>query len=127
MNPKVENAVAIRAFDYVAALCFGAVAALTAWFLVPDSISPLLTMLLGMLVGMASAVPVLGILSQVLGGFELLVLSMQVGMFAGMAGVMTGSATVFEVGSEGAMVGLMIQILLHVVDRYVGGDVTPDE
>jgi hypothetical protein len=127
MKPKVENALAIRAFDYVAALCFGAVAALAAWFLVSDSLSPLLVMPLGMLVGMASALPLLAILSQVLGGFELLVLSMQVGMFAGMAGAMTGSATVFEVGSEGAMVGLMIQILLHVVDRYVGGEVTLDE
>jgi len=127
MNPKVENALAIRSFDYVAAVCFGAVAALAAWFIVPDSVSLFLTMLLGMLVGMASAVPLLGVLSQVLGGFELLVLSMQVGMFSGMAGVMTGSATVFEVGSEGAMVGLMIQILLHAVDRYVGGEVTLDE
>ncbi len=121
--PKIQNAIAIRAYDYLAAVIFGVTAALVASILIPDATPRLLAMVLGMVVGMASAFPVLALLTFVLGGFEIFALSMQVGMFAGMVGAMTGSEGLFSIAAEGAMVGLLVQLLLHAVDRSLRGEV----
>jgi len=122
----VPHAALLRAFDYLAAAAFGAAGAAAAWWIVPTLPSVILEMFLGMLVGMVSALPLLGILSWVLGGFEIVVLSMQVGMFAGMLGAMTTSSATSDVAFEGMLVGLLVQLLVHAVDRSLGGEVGDD-
>lgn len=123
--PRLKQAVLLRAFDYGSAVCFGAAGALLSWFVVPTSLPLPSEMVLGMVLGVAGALPFLAILSWILGGFEIIILSMQVGMFAGMVGAMTTSTAVLDVAAEGAMVGLLIQILLHTADRSLGGEVSP--
>lgn len=123
MSPIPDHAVAIRAFDYLAACAFGVVAALAAWQVVPDSIGVMPSMLLGMIAGVVTAIPVLLVLASILGGFELIILSMQVGMFAGMTGAMTSSIRWADIAWQGAIVGLLIQVLLHVTDRSLRGEV----
>ena len=124
---RAEHAAAIRAFDYCAAVCFGAVAALSSWYLVSDTLPAPLAMVLGMAVGMASAFPLLGLFSFLLGGFEIIVMSMQIGMLAGMIGVMTGSTTAAQVALVGAAGGFAIQCVLHVADRTLRGEVLGHE
>lgn len=119
---RAEHAVAIRAFDYLAAVCFGAGAAVASWYLVPDVLPAPFAMVLGMVVGMASAFPLLGLFSVLLGGFSIIVMSMQIGMFAGMIGAMAMGTTV-EVLGLGVMVGFVIQCVLHVADRVLQGEV----
>ncbi len=121
---KAEHASAIRTFDYLAAVSFGAAAALSSWYLVPEVLPPPLAMIVGMGLGMASAFPLLGFFSFLLGGFEILVMSMQIGMLAGMTGVVIGGSTVAQVAVTGAMTGLAIQLLLHLADRSLHGEVT---
>lgn len=124
--PQVENAVLLRAFDYVAAAALGVVAASAAWALVPAPPHMLVEMLLGMVVGALSALPLLAVFSWILGGFEIVVLSMQVGMVAGMMGAMTTSSSLGEVAFEGLMAGLLVQFLIHAVDRSMEGEVPRD-
>jgi hypothetical protein len=121
---KAEHASWIRAFDYSAALSFGAGAALASWFVVPDAIPAPVAMVAGMLVGVVAAFPLLGIFSFVLGGFEILVMSAQIGMIAGMVGAMTDSASAVQVAGGGALCGFMIQAVLHLADRSLHGEVT---
>ena len=121
---KAEHAVAIRTFDYLAAVSFGTAAALSSWYLVPDALPAPLAMMAGMGVGVASAFPLLGLFSFLLGGFEILVMSMQIGMVAGMTGAAIGGSTVAQVAVAGAMIGLAIQLLLHLVDRSLHGEVS---
>ena len=120
---KAEHAGAIRAFDYLAALTFGSVAAVTSWWLVPDSLPGIAAMLLGMVVGVVTALPILAVLTLMLGGFELIVMSMQIGMIAGMGGPMIAGGTALSVVGAGAGVGLVIQLLLHALDRSLHGEV----
>ena len=121
---KAEHAVAIRTFDYLAAASFGAVAALSSWYLMPEVLPKPLAMMGGMGVGLASAFPLLGLFSFFLAGFEIVVMSIQIGMLAGMIGVMTGSNAVAPVVAAGAMSRLAIQFLLHLADRSVHGEVS---
>ncbi|MCH7533144.1 MAG: hypothetical protein IIB36_15515 [Gemmatimonadetes bacterium] len=116
--------VAIRAFDYSAAVSFGAVAALASSFLVPDLLPTPFALLAGMVIGMASAFPLLGLFSWLLGGFEILMMSMQIGMLAGMLGVMTDSQGPARVALVGALTGLAVQLLLHVADGALHGEVS---
>lgn len=125
--PKVEHAVLIRGFDYVAAAALGVVAATTAEVLVPSPPHVLVEMLLGMVVGALSALPLLALFSWILGGFEIVVLSMQVGMLAGMMGAMTTSTSFRDVAFEGLIVGLLVQLLIHGVDRSMGGEVRRED
>lgn len=120
---KRENAAAIRAYDYLAALSFGSMAALTAWWLIPASLPAPLAMLLGMGVGLMSAFPLLALFTLLLGGFEIVMMSMQIGMFAGMAGVMAGEAALVTAVLAGALMGLVVHVLLHVTDRVLHGEV----
>ena len=106
---------AIRAFDYLAAVSLGASAALGAWWLVPDALPGVLAMILGMLVGTLAAVPVFVLFTWLLGGFEIVMMAMQIGMIAG--------GTVASVAMAGAGVGLVIQMLLHALDRSLHGEV----
>lgn len=124
--PTATHGAWVRAFDYVAAASFGAVAATVAWAVVPASLPGLLEMGVGMAVGALVVVPLLGLFSWMLGGFEILVLAVQAGMFAGMVGVMTDGATPSDVAFEGVLVGLLVQLLLHGVDRSLGGEVPDD-
>lgn len=123
--PRLKQTVLLRAFDYGSAVCFGAAGALLSWLVVPTSFPFASEMALGMVLGVAGVLPLLAVFSWLLGGFEVIVLSMQVGMFAGMVGAMTTSTAVLDVAAEGAMVGLLIQILLHAADRSLGGEVSP--
>ena len=116
--------VAIRAFDYSAAVSFGAVAALASSFLVPDLLPTPFALLAGMVIGMASAFPLLGLFSWLLGGFQILMMSMQIGMLAGMLGVMTDSQGPARVALVGALTGLAVQLLLHVADGALHGEVS---
>lgn len=120
----VPPASLLRAFDYLAAACFGVAAAVASWALVPSALPWGAEMLLGMVVGVVSALPLLALFSWLLGGFEIVVLSAQVGMFAGMVGVMTNSSTAVDVAFEGILVGVLIQILIHTLDRSLGGEVS---
>lgn len=125
--PKVEHAILLRAFDYVAAAALGVVAATAAEALVPSPPHVLVEMLLGMVVGALSALPLLALFSWILGGFEIVVLSMQVGMLAGMMGAMTTSTSFRDVAFEGLIVGLLVQLLIHGVDRSMGGEVRRED
>ena len=123
---KPEHASAIRAFDYFAAVCFGTVAATAASFVVPDALPAPLAMLAGMIVGTICAFPVLGILSYLLAGLELVMMAMQIGMISGMVGVMVSGGTA-ESAIAGASAGITIQLLLHIADRRMHGEVTLHE
>lgn len=116
----------LRAFDYLAAGAFGAAGAGVAWLVVPSTPLAVVDMLLGMVVGMIAAVPLLGLFSWILGGFEVVVVSLQAGMFSGMVGAMTASETIRDVVLEGLLVGLIVQLLVHAADRIVGGEVDLD-
>lgn len=116
--------VAIRTFDYFAALAFGATAALSSWYLIPDLLPTPLAMVAGMAVGLAAAFPLLGLFSFLLGGFEILVMSLQIGMFAGMMGPMVGGDALGPVAIVGALTGFAVQFLLHMTDRALHGEVT---
>lgn len=123
-EPTVPHARLLRAFDYLAAAAFGAAGAVVAWLVVPAALPAILEMLLGMLAGMIAALPLLAIFSWLLGGFEIVVVSLQAGMLAGMVGSMTSSTALGDVAFEGMLVGLIVQLLLHGVDRAMGGEVT---
>ena len=43
--------------------------------------------------------------------------------FAGMLGAMTGADALVEVAGQGAVAGLLIQLILHVLDRSMSGEV----
>lgn len=105
---------------------FGGAAAVAAWHVVPSALGIVPAMLLGMLVGLVAVLPLLLLLTSILGGFELIVLSMQAGMFAGMTGAMSGSAHWPGAARDGVIVGLLIQVLLHAVDSWMGGEVPHD-
>ena len=120
---KPERAVAIALYDYFAAATFGVAAALSAWALVPGLLPTPLAMLAGMGVGLVAAFPLLGVFSYLLGGFEIVVMSMQIGMLAGMVGGMMGGDGVAQVALAGAVTGLVIQGLLDVADRRLRGEV----
>jgi hypothetical protein len=120
---KAEHALAIRAFDYFAALTFGVAAALAARLLVPDLFLTPLAMVAGMSVGMVAAFPLLGLFMYILGGFEIIVMSMQIGMLAGMIGVVLGGASALTVVLAGAGAGLVIQLLLDAANQGLRGEV----
>jgi hypothetical protein len=120
---KPERAVAIEAYDYFAAVTFGVTAALSASFLVPGPLPTPLAMLAGMGVGLVSAFPLLGLFSYLLGGFEIVVMSMQIGMLAGMVGVMMAEDGVTQIILAGAITGLVIQGLLDAANRALRGEV----
>jgi hypothetical protein len=127
VTPHAEHAGAIRAFDYLAAASLGAVATVSSWLILPDALPGSLAMLLGMGIGVLAVLPLFGLFSAILGGFEIIVLSSQVGMFAGMLGAMTSAPGLFAVAGEGVLAGLGIQLLLHIIDRSMRGDVDLDE
>ena len=118
------HAGAIRAFDYLAAVALGASAALGSWWLVPGALPAILAMPLGMLVGTVAALPFFLLFTWLLGGFEIVMMAMQIGMLAGMAAPMIQGGTVGSVALAGAGVGLLVQLLLHALDRSLHGEVT---
>lgn len=124
--PAATNRAWVRAFDYVAAASFGAAAATAAWAVVPAAWPGLLEMGAGMAMGVLSVLPLFALFSWMLGGFEIIVLAMQAGMFAGMVGVMTSSPTPSDVAFEGVLIGLLVQLLLHGVDRSLEGEIPED-
>ena len=82
-----------------------------------------ITMPIAMIIGMIIALPLLMLFTSLLGGFEIIMVSMQVGMLAGMAGVMTPYNTLPGLLATGAVVGLLIQFLLHMSDIKLHGEV----
>ena len=116
---------ALRAYDYAAAASLGAVAALGSWWIVPHVLPVPLAMILGMIIGTVASVPVFILFSWMLGGFEIVMLAMQIGMIAGMGAPMIANGTAASVAAAGAGAGLVIQLLLHALDRSLHGEVTP--
>jgi hypothetical protein len=117
-----EYAGAIRAFDYLCALVLGASAALGSWWILPDALPGIVAMPLGMLVGTVAAVPAFALFTWLLGGFEIVMMAMQIGMLAGMAAPMIQGGTMGSVVLAGGGVGLVVQLLLHALDRSLHGD-----
>jgi hypothetical protein len=120
---KLPSVFAVAAFDYFAALSFGVVAALAAWLVVPDPLPWPVAMLAGMAVGVLAALPPFGLFSFLLGGFEIIVMSLQIGMLAGMTGAMLGSGPMGDVVLAGGAAGLGVQFLLDVLNRTLRGEV----
>jgi hypothetical protein len=127
---KRDHAMALRAFDYFASVIFGVGAALSAWLLVPGTLSFVPAMLLAMVAGTVAVFPLLGLFMVLLGGFEILMMSLQIGMIGGMVGGMIGGmavgGTIWSVLLAGSLTGLTIQSLLHVSDRQLHGPVKHD-
>lgn len=123
MRPRAEHAAAVRAFDYLAALSFGAVASLAAWWVVPDGLPGIVAMLLGMVVGVVAITPLFALFSWMLNGFEIIVMSLQIGMIAGMGGPMVAGGSAATIAIAGAATGFLIQLLLHALDRAQHGEV----
>ena len=121
---RPERALAIGVYDYFASLTFGVAAATAAWFLVPDLLSTPLAMVAGMGVGVVAAFPLLGLFAYFLGGFEIIVMSMQIGMLAGMIGVMMNGESLLTMLGAGAGAGLAVQCVLDVADRMLRGEVS---
>ena len=120
---KRRSAFAIGAFDYFAALSFGVMAALAGWLVVADRLPMPLAMPAGMGIGVVAALPLFGLFSFLLGGFEIIVMSMQIGMLAGMLGAMLGSGPMADAALAGAAAGLGVQLLLDVANRTLRGEV----
>jgi hypothetical protein len=125
VTPGPAHPAAVRAYDYAAAASLGAVAALGSWWIVPDALPGPLAMMLGMIVGTIASVPVFVLFTWMLGGFEIVVMAMQIGMIAGMGAPMISNGTTASVATAGAGAGLVIQLLLHALDRSLHGEVTP--
>ncbi len=127
-NMKPKHSFLIRVYDYLAALVFGVVSATAVAFIIPAHWPVGVMMITGMLTGMLFALPVLIASTIILGGFELLMMSMQIGMFAGMTGVMAGSDDVTRLILAGALTGIGIHLILHIIDFLQHGEVvTGDE
>ena len=125
-GPGIEgpkHAAAIRAFDYLVAATLGASAALGSWWVVPEMLPGVMGMLLGMLVGTLAALPAFVFFTWLLGGFEIVMMAMQIGMLAGMAAPMIAGGTAGSVALAGVGVGLMVHLLLHALDRSLHGEV----
>jgi hypothetical protein len=123
MTPKAEHAIAIRAFDYAVAVILGMTACAASWWVVPDGLPGAVAMLSGMLVGVVAVLPLFAGVMWVLGGFEVIVMSLQIGMIAGMGGPMIRGGTLGSVLVAGAGAGLVVQLLLHALDRAQHGEV----
>lgn len=121
MKPKYS--VYLGLFDYLAAVIYGVTAICTAHYIVPSEWPMFAAMALAMFVGMLSTFPLLAIFSITLGGFEVLMMSMQIGMLAGMVGVMLTSASVAELSVYGAIAGVLVQFLLHMMNVRLRGEV----
>lgn len=113
----------LRLFDYFAALCFGVVAAIVTGYVIPASWPMIIAMPLAMILGMITTFPLLGLFTALVGGFEILMMSMQIGMLAGMVGVMSPNDTIFGLLTIGAATGFFIQFFLHIMDRRLHGEV----
>jgi hypothetical protein len=85
-----------------------------------------LAMAAGMALGMVAAFPVLMVFGALLGGFEILMMSMQTGMLAGMAGVTAGSESPGILMLTGAAAGGVVQFLLHMTDLRLHGERLPE-
>lgn len=125
MSLRPPHAAALRAFDYAAALALGATACLGSWWIVPDGLPGIVAMMLGMLVGTLVVLPLFALLNWIMSGFELVMMGMQVAMLAGMGGPMIMGGTPGRVALAGAGVGLVVQLLLHALDRSLHGEVRP--
>jgi hypothetical protein len=123
---KPRHAYLLRLFDYFAALTFGVVSAAAAGYAIPHAWPMPLAMAAGMALGMVAAFPVLMVFGALLGGFEILMMSMQAGMLAGMAGVMAGSDSVGTLLLTGAAAGGVVQFLLHMTDLRLRGERLPE-
>jgi hypothetical protein len=120
---KRPSVFAIGAFDYFAAFSFGVVAALAAWLVVPDPFPMPVAMLAGMGIGVLAALPLFGLFSFLLGGFEIIVMSMQIAMLSGMIGAMLGSGPMGDAVLVGGAAGLGVQFILDVANRMLHGEV----
>lgn len=120
MKPK--HALFLRLFDYFAALTFGVASATATGYAIPSAWPLSLAMAAAMALGMLTALPLLILFVAILFGFEIIMMSMLIGMFAGMAGVMVGSESAAALFLAGAAAGLMVQFALHMMDLKLRGE-----
>lgn len=119
---KPENASFIRLFDYFAAVIFGVAAAVATGYAIPTDWSMAFAMPLAMILGMITAFPLLGLFAKLMGGFEIIMMSMQIGMLAGMVGIMIPYGSLNAFAFSGALVGFIIQFFLHMMDMNLHGE-----
>jgi len=124
---RPEHATLLRLFDYAGAVLYGASASTFAGYILPGSWPMPAGMFAGMALGMASAFPVLMLLTILCGGLEIIMMAMLIGMTAGMGAGMAGEKSLIWFVSYGAVVGLCIQVALHIHDLKKHGDVHTEE
>jgi len=128
MRPKY--AIFLRLFDYIAAIVYGAGAALLVEIAVKPGWPAPLGMVAGMVLGVAAFVILTPFFILLIGGFEILMTGMFAGMVSGMGCAMLLSAfagSAKEVLLYGAAFGLLVQISLHIYDVKHFGDVVLPE
>ncbi len=123
---RPAHALFLRVSDYIFAIIYGVVATTASYYLIPDEWPMPLLMSAGMLVGTLSAFPLLAIFSVLLGGFEVIMMSMQIGMLGGMAGGIIGGASINLPLIAGASVGAAVQLFLHISDLKYHGEALLD-
>jgi len=115
-----------RLLDYGLAMSLGGAVTLFAAILVPDGWSRFMGMVLGMLLGMAVLLGVLLLVQLISTPFEVAMPGMIIVMIMGMVG---GMSTTFEddhwasLVAIGLSVGFFVQLIFHLYDRYLHGEV----
>jgi len=117
-----DNATFLRLLDYSVSVVYGAVSSLLVGLLVPDSWHILLGMIAGMLVAMAFLLPLAILLFIRLGGFQVLMSAMVIGMFNGMVIPMIHGVDLLTLLRFGIMFGIFIQFVLHMYDLKLHGE-----
>jgi len=121
MEPN--NATFLRLLDYSASVIYGAVSSLLVGLLVPDSWNIILGMITGMFISMLFLLPIAVLLSTRLGGFQVIMPAMVIGMFNGMIIGMMSGADLLTLIRIGIILGVFIQFILHLYDLKLHGDI----
>ena len=115
----------LRIFDYLTASLTGLTTALLVFLLVSPRWPMVLSMALGMALGVASLGLVVVGLGWVAGAFEIIMPGKFIGMIVGMAGGMwaaSGGATLDGLLAFGVTAGLILAAVFHLYDRTLHGE-----
>lgn len=119
--------VIFRFLDYGLAMSLGGAVTLFAVILVPDGWSRFIGMVLGMLLGMAVLLGVLFLIQLISTPFEVAMPGMIIVMIMGMIGGMSTSLeddNWTSLVTIGLSVGFLVQLIFHLYDRSLHGQVT---
>ena len=114
-----------RIFDYLTASLTGLTTALLVFLLVSPRWPMVLSMVLGMALGVASLGLVVVGLGWVAGAFEIIMPGKFIGMIVGMAGGMwaaSGGATLGGLLAFGVTAGLILAAVFHLYDKTLHGE-----